>query len=230
MADITLELNKAEATFAKPTLGLLNRQEAPLVVAVFRATFSRDATQVPATAFHAHVQTLFEGLGASGREAPDSSESRQICRLWVRRKWLILDSREDREEFYALTSQAQDAIDFVQNLGSERALLSESRIRTILEVARSSAMDANPDPEERLQRLNKQIIALTAERDLIADGGVVEMASDVVHQHFAAGLIKGPFKGQHHVHGWCVNFHESGRTAVPPGCPVHRIQCAGSAA
>ncbi|CAN7243263.1 DUF3375 family protein [Arthrobacter sp. LjRoot78] len=178
MADITLELNRAEAAFAKPTLGLLNRLEAPLVVAIFRATFSRDATQVPATAFHAHVQTLFEVLGASGRDAPDPSEARQMCRLWVRRKWLILDSREDGEEFYALTSQAQDAIDFVQNLGSERALLSESRIRTILDVARSSAMDANPDPEERLQRLNKKIIELTAERDRIANGGVVEMASD----------------------------------------------------
>lgn len=178
MADIILELNRAETAFAKPTLGLLNRVEAPLVVAIFRATFSRDATQVPATAFHAHVQTLFEVLGASGRNAPDPSESRQMCRLWVRRKWLILDSRDDGEEYYALTSHAQDAIDFVQNLGGDRALLSESRIRTILDVARSSAMDANPDPEERLQCLSRQIIELTAERDRIAHGGVVEAVSD----------------------------------------------------
>lgn len=101
-----------------------------------------------------------------------------MCRLWVRRKWLILDSREDGEEFYTLTSQTQDAIDFVQNLGSERALLSESRIRTILEVARTSATDANPDPEDRLQRLNKQIVELTVERDRIVNGGVIEAASN----------------------------------------------------
>jgi hypothetical protein len=178
VADIILELNRAETAFARPALGLLNRQEAPLVVAIFRATFSRDVMQVAATAFHAHVQTLFEVLGASGHEAPDPAESRQMCRYWVRRKWLILDSREDGEEFYALTSQAQEAIDFVQNLGSERALLSESRIRTILDVARSSAMDANPDRDARLRILNEQIIRLTAERDRIADGGVIETASD----------------------------------------------------
>ncbi|MGY3318139.1 DUF3375 family protein [Arthrobacter sp. TE12232] len=178
MADVILELNRAETAFARPALGLLNRQEAPLVVAIFRATFSRDVLQVAATAFHAHVQTLFEVLGASGHEAPDPTESRQMCRYWVRRKWLILDSREDGEEFYALTSQAQEAIDFVQNLGSERALLSESRIRTILDVARSSAMAANPDRDARLRMLNEQIIRLTAERDRIADGGVIETASD----------------------------------------------------
>ncbi|WP_189636299.1 DUF3375 family protein [Arthrobacter sp. NamB2] len=179
MADIVLELNRAQAAFERPALGLLNQKNASLVVAIFRVTFSRELTQVVATTFHSHVRGLLEILGTRGYEdLPDAAQPRQLCREWVRRKWLILDSREDGEEFYALTSHAQDAMDFVQNLGSERALLSESRIRTILDVARQSAMDANPDREERLQRLNRQIIELRAERDRLAKGGVIEIASD----------------------------------------------------
>jgi hypothetical protein len=178
VADIGPELNRAKAAFDRPTLGLLNKQEAPLVVAIFRATFSRDVTQVIATAFHAHVQTLLEVLSSSGHDVPNPTQSRQLCKDWVKRKWLILDSREDGEEFYALTSHAQDAMDFVQSIGGERALLSESRIRTILDVARRSAMDADPDRESRLRSLNAEIVRLTAERDRIVEGGLIETASD----------------------------------------------------
>ena len=178
MADISIELSRAQGAFDRPTLGLLNKQEAPLVVAVFRATFSRDTSQVTATVFHSHVQNLLEVLAASGKDIPDPTRSRRLCRDWVQRRWLILDSRDDGEEFYSLTSHAQEAMDFVQNLSGERALLSESRIRTILDVAHRSAIDANPDRDARLQSLNEQVLRLTAERDRIMQGGLIETASD----------------------------------------------------
>ncbi|WP_411734303.1 DUF3375 family protein [Paeniglutamicibacter sp.] len=178
MADIGLELSRVQSAFDRPTLGLLSKNEAPLVVAIFRSTFSRDVTQMTATTFHAHVETLLGILASNGHDGYEPSQARQLCRDWVRRKWLILDARDDGEEFYALTSHAQDAMAFVQNLGGERALLSESRIRTIVDVARRSAMDANPDADARLQLLNKEISRLTTERDRISKGGHIEAASD----------------------------------------------------
>jgi hypothetical protein len=57
-------------------------------------------------------------------------------------------------------------------------MFSQSRIKTILEAARRCANDANPDREERVQRLDEQLQRLSAERDRIAGGGEIEVASD----------------------------------------------------
>jgi hypothetical protein len=57
-------------------------------------------------------------------------------------------------------------------------MFSQSRIKTILEAARRCANDANPDREKRIRRLDEQIQRLSAERDRIAGGGEIEVASD----------------------------------------------------
>jgi hypothetical protein len=90
----------------------------------------------------------------------------------------VLSANEEHEEEYALTSHAQEAIDYVNRLSGERSMFSQSRIKTILEAARRCANDANPDREERIRRLDQQIAQLATERDRIAGGGEIEVASD----------------------------------------------------
>jgi len=57
-------------------------------------------------------------------------------------------------------------------------LVSESRLTTILETVRRWALEASPDAEARIDRLNAKIRELEVERDRLASGGDVFTASD----------------------------------------------------
>lgn len=178
MSDIAGELARVRVAFAKPTLTLLaKRKWAPVVLSVFIASFSRDQDVIAAERFHAQVAIYLAELRSVGEEVPDGA-ARMLCRRWVDEQWLVLSANEDNTEEYSLTSHAQEAIDYVHRLSGSRSMFSESRIRTILEAARRCAMDANPDREDRLRRLDEQIKRLTAERDRIAAGGAIDALPD----------------------------------------------------
>lgn len=177
VTDIVGSLARVRAAFDKPTLRLLGKKWAPVVLAVFVSSFSRDQDSIPAERFHVQVETLIADLRSTGADVPDEP-ARALCRRWVNEQWLVLSANEENVEEYALTSHAQEAIDYVNRLSGDRSMFSESRIRTIVEAARRCAMDANPDREQRLRRLDEQIARLTAERDRIAEGAAVQAASD----------------------------------------------------
>ncbi|WP_380157162.1 DUF3375 domain-containing protein [Kineococcus sp. R86509] len=177
MSNIRDDLARATQAFARPTLNLLRRPSGPLVVAVLTCAFGGQRTRIPADRFHAQVQGLLEEVALHGHEIPDTP-SRELVRTWVREQWLSLaPTGEDGEEEYALTSHTQDAMEQVSRLSGQRVLLGESRIRTILEVARRCALEATQDRDVRVQRLDEQIRHLTLERDRLLAGGEVEHAS-----------------------------------------------------
>ena len=178
MSNIVGDLARIRSSFEKPTLALLGKKWAPIVLSVFISTFSREQESVAAESFHAQVETYLLELRANGEETPLES-ARQLCRRWVDEKWLILSSNDDQGEEYSLTSHAQEAIDYVNRLAGDRSMFSESRIRTILEAARRCAMDANPDREQRIERIDEQIARLTEERRRIAEGGEIAAIPDV---------------------------------------------------
>ncbi|WP_432515281.1 DUF3375 domain-containing protein [Kineococcus sp. SYSU DK001] len=199
MSSIRDDLARAQRAFTRPTLSLLRRPTGPLVVAVLTCAFGGQRSRIPADRFHSQVQGLLDELALHGQEVPDTP-ARELVRGWVREQWLSLtpaggpgadaaarergeDSADDREddreddEEYALSSHAQDALDHVARIGGDRVLLGESRMRTILDAARRCALEATPDRERRVQRLEEQIAQLSAERDrLLAGDG--EPASD----------------------------------------------------
>lgn len=179
MSEIAAALASAERAFAKPTLSLLARKNAPVVVAVFSQVFSLDRTAIPAERFHALVDALMRELGAA------EESSRAMSRRWVSEQWLVLATSDDGQEQYALTSHAREAIDYVHRLAGDRSVFGESRIRTIVEAARRCAMDADPNTDTRLARLDEQIAALRAERKLLAAGAGAEVVPQarVVEQY-----------------------------------------------
>lgn len=194
MSSIRDDLARAHQAFARPTLNLLRRPSGPLVVAVLTCAFAGQRSRIPADRFHAQVQGLLAELAMAGQEVPDTP-ARELVRGWVREQWLSLtptggdevaDGEEagdsegagDPGEEYALTSHAQDAMEHVARTSGARVLLGESRIRTILDTARRCAIEATPDREQRIARLDDQIARLSAERDRLAAGGDVERATD----------------------------------------------------
>lgn len=178
MSDITGRLAQTRDAFERPTLALLSKRKwGPIILAILISSFPRNQDPVAAEQLHAQVKTYLSELAAVGEEVPEEPP-RTLCRSWVKEQWLMLSANEDHVEEYALTSHAQDAIDYVRRLSGDRSMFSQSRIKTILEAARRCANDANPDREERVRRLDEQIQRLTAARDRIADGGDMEVATD----------------------------------------------------
>ncbi|MDQ2894568.1 MAG: DUF3375 domain-containing protein [Actinomycetota bacterium] len=177
MSDIAGELARVCEAFEKPTLRLLDRKWAPLVLAVFKSSFSRDQRSVAAERLHAQVDTYLGELRSVGEQVPNL-QGRALCLRWMNDQWLFRTTGESGQEEYSLTSHALEALDLVQALSRERALISESRINTILDAVRRWATEANPDRQARIERLEVQIRQLTSERDRLAAGGDVAAATE----------------------------------------------------
>lgn len=177
MSEIAGELARVREAFDKPTLRLLVRKWSPLVLAVFRTSFSGERRAVPAERLHTQVDTYLSELRSDGEDTP-ALVGRALCLQWMNDQWLFRTTADSGDEQYSLTSFALEALDLIHGLTRDRALISESRINTIVDAVRQVATDANPDRQARLDRLDVQIAQMTAERDRIAGGGDIAAATD----------------------------------------------------
>ncbi|MGO9873434.1 MAG: DUF3375 family protein [Acidimicrobiia bacterium] len=178
MSDSVGDLRLVQEAFTRPTLRLLNGKWAAVQVAVLRIVFDQDRRSIPTNQLHAQVDALLDTLRAEGLDGQlPPGTGRELCRRWMNRKWLVRLNVDDGGEVYELTSYALEALELVQTLSSDRPLLSESRLAAILDAVRRQAIDATPDAQSRIDRLNQQVADLTAERDRLAAGGEPEPAS-----------------------------------------------------
>lgn len=178
VSQIVGEIARASEALQRPTLRLLDGKWAALRVATFRCSFSRDRRSVQADRLHSQVETYLDELKGAGVEVPPNVNARGLCTIWVNDQWLFRDNDADGSLVYSLTSSALEALDLVQGLSRERALVSESRLTTILDTARRWALEASPDAQVRIDRLNLQIHELEVERDRLLSGGTAAAASD----------------------------------------------------
>ncbi|NQX13594.1 DUF3375 domain-containing protein [Microbacteriaceae bacterium VKM Ac-2855] len=180
MSEITGEYARVREALAKPTIGLLGGKWSPIALAVFRVSFSRDAQFVPVDRLHTQVEEYLAELRRADIPTPDAIDGRALCRQWLNSQWLLRTTGEegsDDAEQYSLTSHALEALATIDALATDRALISESRLTTILESVRRWALKASPDKDEQVRRLDAQIAELTVERDRLVNGGEVRSAS-----------------------------------------------------
>jgi len=177
VGDAIGELRLVEEAFSRPTLRLLGGKWASVQVAVLRLVFDRDRRSLPTDLLHAHVETILTILRTEGVDAPGGT-GRELCRKWMNNKWLVRLHDDGGGEVYELTSYALEALELIQSLSSDRPLLSESRLAAILDVVRRQAIEATPDAQSRIERLDTQIAELTSERDRLVAGGDPEPASE----------------------------------------------------
>src|SRR5206468_1614142 len=103
----------------------------------FRLSFSRDQRSVTAERLHVQVDTYLEELASAGEDKlPPNATGRALCVAWMNDQWLFRTIGDSGAEEYSLTSHALEALDLVAALSRERALISESRINTILDAVR----------------------------------------------------------------------------------------------
>lgn len=141
---------------------------------MFKSSFSRDQRSVTAERLHTQVDTYLDELRSVGETVPAPS-GRALCVSWMNDQWLFRTLADTGQE-YQLTSHALEALDPVGALSRERALISESRLNTILDAVRRWATEANPDRQARIDRLDVRIGELTSERDRLANAGEVAAA------------------------------------------------------
>ena len=178
MSDIVAELARVRRAFDQPTLALLHQRNTPVVVAIFRSSFSRETPSVAASRFQEQVDTYLGEMRLAGDLAVPVGSGRALCRGWVQGQWLVRHPEEDGSESYTLTSHARDALEVVSRLTRERSSFSEHRVATIVNAARRFNAEANPDRAARLEVLDSEIRRLEAERDRLREGGELRQATD----------------------------------------------------
>lgn len=185
VSDIVGELARVRGAFEQPTLTLLHRKIAPVIIAVFRSSFGRGVPTIPAARLHDQVDTYLDELRGSGERDLPGDSGRDLCLKWMRDQWLVRSTQDDGTEVYSLTSHAQDALQLVTSLTRERASLSEHRISTILTAVRRFNTEVNPNRAARVSILDSEITRLTAERDRLLDGGdLPQMSADYMLEGF----------------------------------------------
>jgi hypothetical protein len=191
VTDISAELSRVQDAYEQPTLTLLGKTTAPVIVAIFRTLFSRDTLTIPAARLHDQVETRLAEL----RQTLDSKSipgrtGRDLCQQWMRDQWLIRTTNDDGTEVYTLTSHTQQALRLVESLMRDRtANLSEHRIATIINHLRRFNAEVNPDRGERITILSEEIDRLSSERGRLLDGGeLIEVTDDHLLEGFVEAL------------------------------------------
>ena len=199
MAAIDAELSRVQDAYAQPTLTLLGKSTAPVVVALFRTAFGRDTQTVSAARLHDRVEALLGELRATvDPKFLPTGTGKDLCRRWMRDQWLILTNDDAGNEVYTLSSHTQQALRLVESLTRDRAgNLSEHRIATIMNHLRRFNSEVNPDVAERVTILNEEIARLARERDRLVDGGEIEPVSDdrLLEGFVEAQLLLGGLPG-----------------------------------
>lgn len=170
-----------ESAFERPTLRLLKLTHAPVICAVLRSVFGETAEPVPAAVLHVRVREEIQRLAEDGvsvpMRGPDPIGGREAALEWMRAGFLRREAADDGEEYH-LTAASAEALRVVEGLVEERALISRSRLGTIVDALSRTAADANPDRDQRIARLTEQIEELEAERNRLAVGGDLAVVSD----------------------------------------------------
>lgn len=163
-----------------PALSLLRSQNAPVAVAILGEHLAGERRQMPAA-------DLFEAVEADLTELRDTGQfdlpqtAVQYVRSWLTQGFLIRRSGETREEVYALSDGALGAIRFIQELGTPRTSVTESRLSTIVDRVHRLAVDTDPDITRRVEALRQERRKLD-ERIAALEVGEI----DTMPQHAAA--------------------------------------------
>lgn len=195
MSDVVAEYERIEVELERPTLRLLDKAEAPLVISVLSDVFEDNQEHVAAQTVQHRVRANLLTLDANGHNPGGrftdvdlgASEglalAGTLCKAWVRNGWLASD-RIGGEERYQLTASTQEAFDFVRRSNSE-SVVSAERIRTIITAANSAVQAMTVDRDVRVATLEAQIADLQKQRDdLVAGGEIIPASPQSVREAF----------------------------------------------
>ena len=164
---------------ADVAMSLLRSKDALLYVALM-ATHLGDGQIVDGLTLTASLdEDLLELRGSvtpDDQSEPGASAAEAMLRKWTKKGWVHRSvDPETRIERYQLTSGASQAVRQMRGLQRHSSTATESALSMVMTEMRQIAGQANPDPAARKKMLDEQIQMLTAQRDALERGGVIEV-------------------------------------------------------
>lgn len=180
MADLRADYERVREALATPTLTLLDRKSAVVVLPLLSTLFDEETIGISIDRFHSAVDGHLAELRSAGYPDIPTTEGKLLARQWVSEHWLYRDPGrdQDREETYQLTGATRSAMDYVLRATRTQLNVSVSRIQTMRRVISDAALAVNPDRDERMRRLAEEISRLQQEYGELAEGGPLAGPSD----------------------------------------------------
>lgn len=178
MSDVLTTYESLGAAYGKRTLRLLRSDHSRIYLALFRAIFPDGSQGILAEDLWSRMDECLADLAAAGHadelpiEDGQIKSGRAVCReLTDRYGWVESEMVGDGRLEYHLTSDAIEALEIVERLGSADTLVSGSRMRTLLEAIDMATVLFSPDYEEGLAVLRRRLEQAQAQLDAYEAAG-----------------------------------------------------------
>ena len=175
IADTLMMLRLADHT---PAWALLRATNAPAILAIFSSVFQADNRQVAGSDLALAVEALLTDIREQTElELPKSAVA--YINDWVKAGYLIRRSPQSaREEFYELSTDAYQALDYVQQLTNPQRSVTKSRLSTLITGLEDLAAETDEDEANAIRRLEAQRDAIQRKIDQIHVGGVTTISDE----------------------------------------------------
>lgn len=194
MSKVVDKYQKLGIPYGKPALRFLQATWSRVTVAMLVEAFPDRTKGVRSELLHARADAFVDELSQSGIDVPRRENDarnitgRELCvERWMREYRLIaLYPLESGETEYRLTSDAIEALETVEKLGSEEVLFSNPRIEMIVRAIENTALLVNPDYETGLRQRQAQVAKARKElEDYVANGGVGPSSDSAIRANVA---------------------------------------------
>lgn len=134
---------------------LLALDNAPVTLGLLQTHLLETERRLPASILIERLEQDLIALRLEGIDMPQTAQA--YLAQWLGNGYLERSYPEGAsEETYELSTAAVRAIRFVQSLGEDRAVATESRLSLVLQQMRQLAEQTEPDPQRRIDALMRE--------------------------------------------------------------------------
>ncbi|MEA9771093.1 DUF3375 domain-containing protein [Xanthomonas campestris] len=159
-----------------PLWKLLAADHAPEVIGLLQALLLDGERQLPAAVLHERLQRLLDDINAEqlARDLPRTAQA--YVAHWLAQGWLERRLPEGaQQEEYELSTQAAQAIRFVDGLEHSRGAATESRLALVMQQLTQLAALTETNPDARLSALRDERDRIDAEIARVSAGKVASL-------------------------------------------------------
>lgn len=165
-----------------PAWALLRSPLAPVIAGVLSSIFSTDRRQIAGSIVIEELDELLIDLREVGFDLPRSAGG--YITDWVKAGYLIRRSpRGEREEYYELSREAIDALDYVKRLSAPRKSATRSRLATVIDQLDILAIETDSDEAKVLARLEEEKQELERRIAAVRERGVDVVSHEDAVEH-----------------------------------------------
>lgn len=161
----------------QPLWGLLRADKAPATIALLSATLLGEDKVLASSALRERVAysiTQLRGAGEQLERPAQAYIADWLASGWLTRRFPVGSA----EEIYELSSDAVNAIRYLQSILQPRAAATESRLHTVILQLSRLAEETDDDPQSRLEALLAERARIDREIEAVNNGVITVLPPD----------------------------------------------------